>query len=189
MMLDQLQMLLEPITRRISLLMSRGVVGLSNDSADGNQRLQASLLANETRDGLERLQEYGLTSRPKSGAEALVLFPNGSREFGLVIAVDDRRYRLKPLEEGEVALYTDEGDKVHLKRGGTIVIQAASKVQVNAPAVELGQGTLEKALNGEAFQSFFNSHTHTSAPSGSPTSPPISPSTASHLSAKVKVAT
>lgn len=188
-MIDSVIQLLEPLSRRISLLVARGVIRLTKDGGAGNQRLQADLLAGETRDDLERVQEYGFTSRPKSGSEAVVIFPGGNREFGLVIAVDDRRYRLKSLQEGEVALYTDEGDRVHLKRGGLIEIQAASKVVVNSPSVELGSGTLEKAINGEAFQTFFNSHTHTSASSGAPTSPPISPMTSGQLSSKVKVAT
>lgn len=188
-MIDDIRKLIEPVSRRISLLVSRGVIRLTKDSTAGNQRLQADLLAGETRDDLERVQEYGFTSRPLSGAEAVVIFPGGSREFGLVIAVDDRRYRIKTLEEGEVALYTDEGDKVHLKRGGLIEIQAASKVVVSSPLVELGAGTLEKAINGEAFQTFFNSHVHTSTPSGSPTTPPTSPMTSGQLSTKVKVAT
>lgn len=188
-MIQALLQLLEPVSRRIALLISRGVVRLSDDSSGGNQRLQVTVGANETREKLERVQNYGLASRPLSGSEAVVLFPNGSRDFGLVIAVDDRRYRLKPLEEGEVALYTDEGDKIHIQRGGTIVIQAASKVQVTAPSVELGEGTLESALNGQSFQALFNAHTHTTTSPGNPTSPPIVPSTAAQLSTKVKSAT
>lgn len=183
---DALMKLLEPIRRRLSLLIGRGIVRLTYDDA-GIQRVQMDLLAGETRDKIERLQEYGLTSRPVVGAEGVVLFPNGSRDYGLLIAVEDRRFRLKPLEEGEVALYTDQGDRIHLKRGGTIEIHAASKVSVVSPAVEIGDGALEKVLNGETFQAFFNSHTHIGN-LGAPTSPPSSPSTPSHLSAIVKAA-
>jgi len=186
-MIDALQRLLEPIRRRLALLMGKGIVTLSKED-QGNQRLQVQLLADEVRDDMERLQEYGFTSRPLSGAEAVVLFPNGSRELGLVIAIDDRRYRLQPLEEGEVALYTDEGDKVHMKRGGTIEIVAASMVKVDSPAIELGSGTLEKLVNGEAFQTLFNNHVHTGN-LGAPTSPPMNPMTPSHLSQTVKAAT
>lgn len=193
-MIDQLVRLLDPIKRRILHIVGRGVVRLSTDG-DGNQRYQVSLMAEETRDGVERIQEYGFTSRPLAGADAVVVFPGGNREFGLIVAVDDRRYRLKGLAEGEVALYTDEGDRIHLKRGGKIEISAtsevdviaSSKVVINSPAVEVGSGALEKALMGEAFQQFFNTHTHTSTSPGSPTSPPIAPSTAAHLSTVLKV--
>lgn len=185
-MIDQLSRLLEPIKRRLMLMVGRGLIQLSKDSGP-TQRLQVSLMADEVRDNLERVQEYGFTSRPKPGAEAVVLFPGGSRDFGLVIAVDDRRYRLKSLQEGEVALYTDEGDAIHLKRGGTIEIKAASKVIVDSPSIEIGSGALQSALNGESFQALFNSHVHTSSPPGSPTSPPIVPSTAAELSTTLKV--
>lgn len=183
---DAFLKLLEPVRRRISLLFGRGIIRRTYDDA-GIQRLQLDVLAGETRDKVERIQEYGFTSRPKEGSEAVLIFPNGSREFGLVIAVDDRRFRLKNLEEGEVALYTDEGDAIHLKRSGTIEILAAAKVIVKSPAVELGDGTLEKVLNGETFQTFFNSHVHLGN-MGAPTSPPTSPSTPMHLSNIVKAA-
>lgn len=56
--------------------------------------------------------------------------------------VADRRYRLKGLESGEVAIYTDEGDKVHLKRGkvidietGTLNIKAAVAVNFDTPQI------------------------------------------------------
>jgi hypothetical protein len=45
----------------------------------------------------------------------------------LAIASDDRRYRLA-VEEGEVALYTDEGDKIHLKRDKKIEIVSGNKL-------------------------------------------------------------
>ena len=184
--IDSVVKLLEPIKRRIALLIGRGIVSLTDDSK-GVQRLQMTLLAGETRDKVERLQDYGFTSRPLSGSEAVVLFPNGSREYGLVIAVEDRRYRMKSLEEGEVAIYTDEGDAIHLKRGGTIEITAAAKVVVKTAAVELGDGALEKVVNGETFQAYFNGHKHTGN-LGAPTSGPIIPMDSSHLSAVVKAA-
>lgn len=187
-MIDAIQRLLEPIKRKFYLIIGRGIINLTDDSGSGNQRVQVSLYADEVRDKMERLQEYGFASRPKAGSEAVLLFPGGTREIGFIIATDDRRYRLKPLEEGEVALYTDEGDKIHIKRGGQIEITAASKVVVKSPAIELGEGALEKALNGEAFQTFFNSHTHLGN-LGAPTGPPISPSTPSHLSGVVKIGT
>lgn len=185
-MIAQLSKLLEPLKRKLSLIVGRGVIQLTTDET-ANQRAQASLLAGEVRDGLERFQEYGFTSRPLPGAEAVVLFPGGNREFGLIVAVEDRRYRLKSLAEGEVCLYTDEGDKIHLKRGGLIEIKAASKVVVQSPAVEIGSGSLEKVLNGEAFQTFFNNHRHIGN-LGVPTSTPVEASPASHLSGVVKAA-
>jgi phage baseplate assembly protein V len=187
-MIDALLKLLEPIKRRISLLIGRSILLLGDDSGSGNQRFQVSLMAEEIRDDMERFQEYGFTSKPIAGAEGIVLFPGGTREIGYIIATDDRRFRFKPLGEGEVAIYTTLGDRIHLKATGEIEINAMMKVVVNSPSVELGSGSLESLVNGEAFQTLFNNHVHTGN-LGAPTSPPMSPMTTSHLSQTVKAAT
>lgn len=128
--------LIGPLKRRILLLVARGVVELVNDGLKV-QGLQVSLLAEELRDGVERFQEYGFTSHPHPGAEAVVVFQGGDRSHGLAIAVDDRRYRLKGLAAGEVALYTDEGDRAHFKRNGEMDVVAGAKVTITAPEVEV----------------------------------------------------
>lgn len=60
----------------------------------------------------------------------------------MVLVVADRRYRLKALAEGEVAIYTDEGDKIHFKRGriididtATLNIRASSAVNIDTPTL------------------------------------------------------
>lgn len=139
------------LATRLANLVSRAVVRRVDDSTK-MQSLQVTLLADETRDGVERVQNYGFTSVPQAGAEAVTVFVSGYRDHGLVVAVDDRRYRLTGLEAGEVAIYTDEGDKVVLKRGGTIEVTAATKVVLNAPVVELA-GNTQAALKGDAYVS------------------------------------
>lgn len=111
--------LLGPIRHRLAHLVARALVTLVND-ATKMQTLQLGLLADEALDGAEHWQPYGFTYKPHAGAEALVLAVGGHRAHSVVIACADRRYRLTSLEDGEVALYTDEGDKVHFKRGRVI---------------------------------------------------------------------
>lgn len=142
--------LLAPLRVRIANLVSRGLVSLVNDETK-LQELQLALLDEETREAVERFQQYGFTSVPQKGAEAVVLFVGGRRDHGLVLAVDDRRYRLKGLEGGEVALYTDEGDSIVLRRGGTVEVTAATKVVVAAPLVELA-GNTEAAMKGTSYR-------------------------------------
>ncbi|MGD9642768.1 MAG: phage baseplate assembly protein [Elusimicrobiales bacterium] len=86
----------------------------------------------------EMFQHYGLTSLPPDGAELIVL-----RDGNIFISVaeDDRRYRLQ-VAKGEVALYSDEGDAVHLKRGRVVEITAGTKLTLNAPLVEISGGNL-----------------------------------------------
>lgn len=130
---------------RISNLLGRGSLRELDDS-DGIQTLSADLGDDETRTELERLQQYGFTSVPLKGADLVVAFVNGSRDHGVVLAVDDRRYRLKALADGEVAIYTDQGDYIHLQRGGTIKVHASTKVVLDAPTVELAGNTDAAAL-------------------------------------------
>lgn len=123
-----------PLQRRVQLGVSRAVVKMVNDSLKC-QGLQISMLAGELQDGVEHFQPYGFTAHPKPGAEGVFLSVGGNRSHGIVVCVGDRRYRLKGLEEGEVALYDDQGSKVHLKRGGTIEI-SAEHVKVGGESVK-----------------------------------------------------
>ncbi len=132
---------LGPIRRRLAQLVARAVVTLVNDAAK-MQTLQLGILAGESLDGAEHWQPYGYTYVPLNGAEALVVSVGGHRAHSVVIACADRRYRLTELEPGEVALYTDEGDKVHLKRGRvidiethTLNIKAAESVNFDTPLI------------------------------------------------------
>lgn len=129
---NALKRLIDPLKRKILLGISRAIVKAVDDEKKV-QRMQVGLLDDEVRDSLERFQEYGFTSVPHDESEAVCVFPGGSRSHGIVIAVEDRRYRLKGLTKGEVAIYTDEGDKIHLKRGHQIEVQT-STLTVNADA-------------------------------------------------------
>lgn len=131
-----LNKLLAPLRRRVLLMISRGVVRLVDDGLK-LQGLQLGLFADETRDNVERFQQYGFTSVPLAGAEAIVACLGGNRSHMVALSVDDRRYRKKNLAAGEVALYTDEGDYIHFKRGRLIEIVGGMKVKVTAPEVEV----------------------------------------------------
>lgn len=99
----------------------RGVVSMVQDGHK-LQENQLQMLDGEVLEGAERVQQYGFTSHPQADAEAFVIFADGDRAHPLIISVDDRRYRLQGLAAGEVALYTDEGDKIVLKRQNTIEV-------------------------------------------------------------------
>ena len=180
------EQMLMPLRNRVYSMIVRSVVESVNDSKK-MQLLKAELYKDDVRSDIERFQNYGFTSVPKAGAEAITIAVGGNTDHLVTIVVDDRRFRLKSLAEGEVAIYTDEGDKIHFKRNGIIQIVANSKVDVDADVVELGNGTLEKILNGETFQTRFNDHKHIGN-AGVPTGPPITPSPTSDLSNVVKAA-
>ncbi|OCR25341.1 baseplate assembly protein [Pseudomonas syringae] len=99
-------------------------------------------LAGETVSG-ELFQHYGFSSAPLPGAEYLAVPVGGNSKHTVVVASEDGRYRIT-LQDGEVSLYTDEGDYVHMKRGrvvevvtDSLLIKAASKVRFETPLVEM----------------------------------------------------
>jgi len=200
----EIKNMIDPLRRRIAMTIGRGVLSSPVDDSTKFQTVQADFLADETLSDMERFQNYGFTGVPHNGSEAVAVFPSGLRDHGIIIAVDDRTFRLKGLEAGEVAVYTDEGDKIHFKRGNIIDIIAAetvnitcknvnitteedikiiasSKVVVDAPAIELSEGATEAVIKGTTFQGLFNAHTH-NGNMGAPTGPPLAPLTGSELS-------
>lgn len=103
--------------------------------ADDTKRMQSidfSLFFDEAKTQVERFQNYGLTSVPLppsngKGAEHITLLLGSHRTHAVTIAVDDRRYRLQKMQNGEVALYDDQGQQVFLSRDRVIVHAPAGK--------------------------------------------------------------
>lgn len=167
--------MLGPLRRRVRLMVSRAVISLVNDGG-GLQLVQVKLLAGEVRDGVERLQNYGFTSVPLAGAEAGMVCVSGDRDHGLVLAVDDRRYRLKGLSNGEVAMYDDQGQAVHFKRDKTVhlygcdnlVADVSTQATLNCPAINLGgeRATLQRLVDARIL-AILAGHTHKNVQPGS----------------------
>ena len=185
--MDALNRLLTNIKSRVSLMVGRGVLKAVADDA-AVQVCQAALLDGELKSGIERAQNYGLTSVPPVGSVATLLFVGGDRSNGIVISAESRKFRLKGLQAGEVALYTDEGDEIRLKRGHEIAVKT-SKFVIDAAEIDLngavkvaqtlevagnitGKGEVaDKTGNLTAIRSTYDAHTHTGN-AGAPTSPP-----------------
>lgn len=150
--------MMEPLKNRIMLAISRAVVETIKD-AGGLQVAQISLLADEVQDNVERYQNYGMTSNPPDNSEGIAVFPGGDRSHGILIAVDNRQYRLKGLEKGEVALFTDEGDYIKLKRGNEIefsthklTVNATTEINMTSPTVKINASTIfEVTCPGSSF--------------------------------------
>jgi len=133
---------------RIQMMAARAIATQVDDSK-GLQSLQVELLADEVQDSVERFTEYGFTSVPLADAEAVTLSPGGLRSRAIVICVADRRYRLKGLESGEVALHDDQDQVIHIKRDG-IEITSPTRVKVTAPAVIVSADTVHLGDEGGA---------------------------------------
>lgn len=110
--------------------MIRGIV---ISVAEGLIKLfSASGRTGESFESREYFQHYGFTSRPLEGAELIII-----REGNHIVAVasDDRRYRIA-IADGEVALYDDLGQYVHLKRD-MIDAYSPAKIKATAPLIEM----------------------------------------------------
>lgn len=135
-MIDALRQLLAPTARRGLMGAAPVVINLTDDTTD-HQQAQVEALADEVIDDVPHLQPYGFASRAKAGAVGLLLSVMGLRSQGIVLNVGDHRYRLKGLDEGEVALYDDQGQVVKIARTG-IQITTGQDVDVTAT----GTGTV-----------------------------------------------
>lgn len=125
-------------------LLARGVVE-SVDDTPMMRTVQAEFLPGDVREGLEHFEPYGFTSRVKQGAEAIGAFFNGDRSHGVVLVTADRRFRLH-VEEGEVAVFDDQEQKVVLARDGIVVEtpkNLTATVGGNAIATVSGTTTLQ----------------------------------------------
>ncbi|HGO4162411.1 phage baseplate assembly protein V [Serratia ureilytica] len=153
--------------RGLSNLLARAVVrGI--DTAQKCQMIDIAVVANEPKNSVEHLEPYGFTSAAHAGAEAIAMFVGGDRSHGVILTVSDRRYRLKGLEDGEVALYSDEGDSVVLRRGNRIevstahfVVNAKQKATFNTPLLEVPNGEIsDKTSTVSKVREQYNVHDH-----------------------------
>jgi phage baseplate assembly protein V len=123
--------ILEPIKRRVFLLIGRGKL-TSVTNSKKTQLVQGKFLKDETISDIERVQEYGFDTYPKKGtAEEIAIFPNGNRDRGIVICIQDNGYRPTTLEEGEVQIYDWNGSKIYLKKDNSIYIESKSGCKID----------------------------------------------------------
>ena len=186
MIIAKLTSIVQELKRRVFLLISIGKVHRVDDSKD-LQQLQIEAMPGEIHDSVVKFGHYGLATHPKPGSDAIVLFPRGERNQGIVIAIEDKRFRFKSLAPGEVALYTDEGDHIYFRRDKTLAIQtrqlniqATDKVRIQTPQLEVTGDILDKADTNQItfakMREQFDNHQHLTE-QGSLTSTPIGTTT------------
>ncbi|MBZ6397261.1 MULTISPECIES: phage baseplate assembly protein V [Pantoea] len=158
------------LSRGLSNLLARAVVRGLN-TATKCQMLQIEMAGGEGKSDIEHMEPYGFTAAPILGAEAIAAYFDGDRSHGVVLVVSDRRYRIKGLTSGEVAVYDDLGQSVMLTRSGIVVDGAGKPITfTNAPKarfemdIEATGEIKDKCDSGgltmSAMRVTYNGHTH-----------------------------
>ena len=138
---------------RLVLMVSRGVLSLVDDK-QSVQSVQVQGYEKEVLPDVEHLQPYGFTAVPVPGAEAVVLSPAGMRDSAFVVLVEDRRYRVKSLGHGEVAVYDDKNQVIHLAKDGVHVTTPKDlTATVGGSLVATVTGSATVKANGITFDS------------------------------------
>lgn len=86
------------------------------------QQFQAKGLNGEMLQDAELFQQFGFTSVPPAGAMAVAIPLGGQTSHTIVVATEHAAYRIQTLKSGEVAIYSDEGARVVIKKGRVIEV-------------------------------------------------------------------
>ena len=106
------------------------------------QLAQAEGLAGETVQAAELCQQFGFTSGPPKGTQLIILPLGGSTAHSVVIATENGAYRVD-VASGEACVYSQWGDKVHLKKElievetKTLRIKASEQVIFETPNISM----------------------------------------------------
>jgi phage gp45-like len=102
------------------------------------QESKGNFMANEKREKIESPQNYGFTSvvrdaikdaqgKIQQSAETFVSFMGGNRSFPVFGNMDDRRFRLKELQKGDVAMFDYLQHQFHLNTDGMFMTGRTDK--------------------------------------------------------------
>jgi phage baseplate assembly protein V len=124
------------------------------------QLVQAEALSGETLQAAELAQHFGFTSGPPAGTQLIVLPLGGSTTHSVIIATENGAYRVD-VQSGEACIYSQWGDKVHLKQERievetkTLHFKASEQVIFETPALSM------QGVGGGAAAATFTGTLHT----------------------------
>lgn len=128
------------------------------------QEMKGTFMFGEARDKIESPQNYGFTSvvkeatKGKDGmieecAEAFLSFLGGNRTHPIATVMDDRRYRLKELKPGDVAIFDWLQHQFHFNKDGIFMTGRTDKkikFQLFDPPQQQQQGSSKAGVEALA---------------------------------------
>lgn len=111
------------IERRVNNMIARAIVTKTNEGKH-SQTCNLTVMTGEYLSNVDRLQQFGFSSFAPDNSEATVAFVTGSREFPLILAVDQPEKRFK-VKQGEAAIYSAYETYWHLKADKSLNGKAA----------------------------------------------------------------
>jgi phage gp45-like len=180
----------ERLARRVLMM-----VGLPYTSAPATETGSAQVLqlthhnTGEQHDGVVSLQMFGFASSPMPGCDHLVVYAEGDRTKGFAVASNDQRVRPKGMAAGESQQYDNAGQRIYLKAGTAIVVNAKTEIDFQINGTLVGKftsaglavtGAITATGNitagfGGGDQIDMQHHTHTYNPGGGAPTPTTAP--------------
>lgn len=130
----------------------------------GSQLAQVDALSGERLQAVELFQHFGFASGPPPGTQVIMLPLGGSTVHSVIVATEHGAYRLD-VASGEACLYSQWGDKVHVKRQE--IELATRRVVITAPDGISLEGSLTATGDVVAGGVSLMHHTHPGCQGGS----------------------
>lgn len=130
--------LLSPIAARLRGIAARGNLTACTDPGTGDvMRAQLTTDDGGVNSNVPYPGHYGHASLPPAGCKPFVLANGGDSGQSVVVAMGDVTWRIA-LDDGEVAIYDDLGQSVHLTRAGIVMRGAGLPVTItDTPLVRI----------------------------------------------------
>jgi len=144
------------------------------DDTDDSEAIHIEHSAGATID----IDSNGTITLTDANGDALTLDAENTKSV-----LEDANGNTITLDSSGVTVEDANGNKIEMTSSSVKV--TGQQVIVDAQQVMLGGQGGEPVIKGQSFLQLFATHFHTAAPSGGPTSPPISQGEASSLSMKV----
>jgi phage gp45-like len=137
---------------RIFNMLARAILVKKVNDVKLLQEHDIELLADESRKGVERFQFPFLTSVPHvenklGNLEEIVGCIGGIRSHMVIIAADDRRYRICGLQNGELMIHDEQGQQVHITRGG-VFTSIPHDLQIDVRIMKADKGNPTEPTKG-----------------------------------------